>query len=210
MIEKILEQDERILWSGRPDRVAYSIGSISFYIFALIWGAIDLGFLLLFTRGFADGGGPPLLFAVPFFMLHMMPVWIALFGPIYRYLASGKVEYVMTNKRIYIQSGLIGTDINSLELYEVQQLSVDVGIVEKMRGVGTVLLTRGAQGSSGKNSGSSWKNKLLHIENPYDVYKLIQRVSLDVTTDYQFPNAYRPEENKGYQTQYNPGDRYGQ
>lgn len=205
MIERMLESDERILWRGTPDRLVYTIGSPSFYIFAFFWGVIDIFLITLMVTASKDGGGPPVGFVLPFFTLHLMPVWIAVFGPLYRFFACGKVEYLLTNKRIYIQSGLVGTDIRSLELYEVQNLAVDVGVIQKMRGVGTILLTKNAEGRSGGNA----KNKLLHIENPYEIYKLIQRVSLDVTTDYQFPNAYRPEENKGYQTKYNPEERYG-
>ncbi|MDO4789327.1 MAG: PH domain-containing protein [Johnsonella sp.] len=204
MIERMIEQDESVLWSGKPDKLIYSIGSPFFYIFALIWGAVDTGFIFLFMlAGEGAVEGPPTVFLIPFFILHMTPVWIAILGPIYRFFSSSKVEYLLTNKRIYIKSGLIGADIRSLELYEVQNLSVDVGLLEKMRGAGTILLTANAHNSS-RNSSSPWKNKLLHISDPYEVYKLIQRVSLDVTTDYQFPNAYRPEENRGYTTRYNP------
>lgn len=205
----MIEQDEKILWSGKPDKLIYSVGSPFFYIFALIWGIVDIGFITLFLLAGEGGGfdGPPKLILIPFFVVHMTPVWIAIIGPIYRFFASSKVEYLLTNKRIYIKSGLIGADIRSLELYEVQNLSVDVGLLEKMRGAGTVLLTANARNSS-RNGSSPWKNKLLHIKDPYEVYKLIQRVSLDVTTDYQFPNAYRPAENTGYATRYNPQEPY--
>lgn len=200
----MIEQNEKILWRGKPDKLIYSIGSPFFYIFAFIWGLVDIGFISLFLlAGEGSFDGPPKFFLLPFFMLHMTPVWIAIIGPIYRFFASSKVEYLLTDKRIYIKSGLIGADIRSLELYEVQNLSVDVGLLEKMRGTGTVLLTANANNGS-RNGSSPWKNKLLHIKDPYEVYKLIQRVSLDVTTDYQFPNAYRPGENTGYATRYNP------
>ena len=49
---------------------------------------------------------------------------------------------------------------------------------------------------------SSDANRFISIEDPYGVYKLLKKVSLDVTTDQAFPNAYRPKENTGYNTEY--------
>ena len=38
----------------------------------------------------------------------------------------------------------------------------------------------------------------------FEVYKLIQQTAVDITTDRQFPNQLRPEENPGYRTRYKP------
>ena len=34
------------------------------------------------------------------------------------------------------------------------------------------------------------------------VYKLVQKTVLDVQTDIEYPNAYRPDSNPGYNTRY--------
>ncbi|MDR1494346.1 MAG: hypothetical protein LBT05_16755 [Planctomycetaceae bacterium] len=45
------------------------------------------------------------------------------------------------------------------------------------------------------------------IENPYDVFRRIKEVSVDVKTDWNYPNANRPETNPGYQTKYTPKEK---
>ena len=47
-------------------------------------------------------------------------------------------------------------------------------------------------------------NALRFVEKPYEVYKQIQQTAMDITTDRQFPNQLRPQENPGYQTRYKP------
>ena len=43
---------------------------------------------------------------------------------------------------------------------------------------------------------------LANIEDPYEVFKLLKGVSMDVKTDIQYPNKLRPDENPGYNTKY--------
>lgn len=209
MIEQMIDSNEKILWRGQPDRLTYAIGSPGFLLFALIWGVFDLTFLSLFFKApfsSQEIGLPSQVnvFAFLFFLVHMSPVWAAIFGPIYRFFAWNVVEYVLTDKRIYMVSGLIGRDIQNVELYEITQLSVDVGWIEAIRQVGTVRLT---PDSGSPNSRSSVRGlRLSYIEDPYRIYKQIKQLSLDVTTDHQYPNAYRPEENPGYQTRYGRSD----
>ena len=42
------------------------------------------------------------------------------------------------------------------------------------------------------------------LEDPQDVYRMVQQVVLDIQTDIEYPNAYRPAENPGYNTNYRP------
>lgn len=205
MIEQMMDSNEKILWRGQPDRLTYTIGNPGYILFAFIWGIFDLTILSMFIKvpfQMQEFNEIPQisLFAVVFFIFHMMPVWGAIFGPIYRFFAWNVMEYVLTDKRIYMVSGLIGRDIQNVELYEITQLSVDVGWIEAIRQVGTVRLT---PDSGNSNTRSSVRGlRLSHIEDPYAVYKQIKQLSLDVTTDHQYPNAYRPAENPGYQTRY--------
>lgn len=43
---------------------------------------------------------------------------------------------------------------------------------------------------------------ILDVENPYEIYGKLQNIVLDIQTDIEFPNAYRPDENPGYNTKY--------
>lgn len=74
--------------------------------------------------------------------------------------------------------------------------------MENIKGLGTIILAYKGEGGNSSYSFKADNNKFISIEDPYDVYKLLKKVSLDVTTDQAYPNAYRPEENTGYNTKY--------
>lgn len=206
MLEKIIDQNERVMWQGKPGRLLYTIGNPIIYPFALLWLAFDLMFIMNLwsfggveeSSGFFGSGG----FMGLFFILHLLPVWIAVIGPIYRFFAWTRVEYAVTTRRIYLQSGLIGRDFKTVELYEVQNLSVNVGLLEKLQNRGTIRLIPDVSTGHGDNRTTQMGDRLKYIEKPYDVYNLIKRLAFDVTTDTRFPNAYRPGENPGYNTEY--------
>jgi len=205
MIRSMLDINERLVWEGKPDRVTYVIGQPFLYVFALIWGAFDSIFIVAFASG--EGFGSMGFFIVPFFLLHLAPVWIAIFGPIYRFINWNYIEYAITDKRIYIASGIIGRDIKLVEFAQVREPSVRVGLIEKLRNCGTIRLTPFSRtDNSGNNTLSMQAGALLHVSDPYGVFKRIKQMSLDIQTDISYPNAMRPEENPGYNTKYTPDD----
>lgn len=201
MIRSMLDIGEQLVWEGKPDRVTYVIGQPFFYLLALVWGAFDSIFIFAFASGEAFGSSMG-FFIIPFFLLHLMPVWIAIIGPVYRFINWKYIEYAITDKRIYIASGIIGRDIKLVEFSQVREPSVRVGIIEKLRNCGTVRLNPFSQPNSGNNMMSLQSGALLHISDPYEVFKRIKQMSLDIQTDISYPNAIRPDSNPGYNTKY--------
>lgn len=202
MIEQIKDINEQILWSGKPNKLVYIIGSPFFYLFALFWGGFDFLFIskiFSFNSSYDSSIGSVSPFLLLFFAIHLAPVWFAILGPVFRFFAWNNIEYAVTDKRVYLVSGIFGRDITSIEHREAQKLSVDVSPIENMFKIGSIYLTSYI---SGNNRSSTSRYTIKHIGNPYEVYNLIKRVSLDVYTDQQFPNMYRPDENKGYKTKY--------
>ena len=55
-------------------------------------------------------------------------------------------------------------------------------------------------GNTGNTANSNYV--MFDLENPYELYTKIQKTVLDIQTDIEFPNAYRPTENPGYTTNY--------
>ena len=47
---------------------------------------------------------------------------------------------------------------------------------------------------------------LYDISDPYFITNQLQKIINDIKTDISFPNAFRPEENKGFKTKYTPSD----
>ena len=43
---------------------------------------------------------------------------------------------------------------------------------------------------------------LNNIENPYFYLSKLQKITLDIKADIQYPNDLRPKENHGYNTEY--------
>lgn len=197
---QLLDEDEHTLWEGRPNAVLYIIGNPLVYVFAAIWLLFDLGFINAFQGASGQGAThvPPAI--TLFFLLHLAPVWYAIIGLVYRAVTWHKICYILTERRIYMSSGILGTDISSLELREINHLTVNVNPVENAMGLGTIRLTPDVTTGQGENARTHAGYRLRHIKDPYDTYRLIKRVSLDVSTDQQFPNAYRPKENPGYDT----------
>lgn len=207
MIETIIDRDETILWQDKPSKWLYAFGSFGFYIFALIWACFDGFMLYMFMQAgsFTSETGVPFgsSFAfIAFFIIHMTPVWIAIIAPIFRLIAWKNIEYALTDRRIYMVSGLFGKDIISLELRDIQHLTVNVNPFENMCQRGTIRLTPDVSTNRRNSSSTTRGYRLYSIANPYEVYNQIKRVALDVTTDQQYPNQYRPSENPGYHTKY--------
>jgi membrane protein YdbS with pleckstrin-like domain len=203
MIRDLLDSGETIRWEGKPDRLTYVIGAPIFYLVALIWLFFDLFFIFGMTQTGASDSSLA-LFLVPFFALHLMPVWLAFGGILYRLINWKYINYAITDKRIYIESGIIGRDIKLIEMADIREPAVQVGLIEKMRNCGSIRLTPFAQAVSGGNRSSAYRAALSHISDPYKVYKMITQMSRDIRTDFSYPNAMRPDENPGYNTQYRP------
>lgn len=181
------DHDENILWQGKPHRLLYTIGNPLIYPFALVWGLFDLMFMRQFNQVGAFAPQGMFAFSNLFILVHLAPVWYAIFTPIYRYFNWLRIQYALTDKRLYFTSGLIGLEVGSAELPEVRNLQVSVGVLEALFRRGTIRFGAGA---------------LRFIDNPYEVYKLIQQTALDVVSDREYPNALRPDTNPGYRTRY--------
>ena len=208
MIDKIIDDNENILWRGKPNAFLYIIGNPSIYLIALIWGLFDFFFISSFFREFSFMNGFFGEFSfmngffIIFFMFHLFPVWFAILMPIYRILNYGTIEYAITDKRVYISQGFFGRDVNNYEHRELTNLKVNVNFMENIKGLGTIILAYNGEEGNSSYSFKADNNKFISIEDPYGVYKLLKKVSLDVATDQAYPNAYRPEENTGYNTKY--------
>ena len=198
MIDKIIDDNENILWRGKPNAFLYIVGNPSIYLIAIIWGLFDFFFISSFFREFTFMHG----FFIIFFIIHLFPVWFAILMPIYRILNYGTIEYAITDKRVYISQGFFGRDVNNYEHRELTNLKVNVNFMENIKGLGTIILVYNGEEGNSSYSFKADNNKFISIEDPYGVYKLLKKVSLDVATDQAYPNAYRPEENTGYKTKY--------
>ena len=196
-ISAVLTAGESVIWSGKPKKGAFIINRImTMAPFAILWLCIDGALIFnLLSDGFG-GMGSMGIFMIGFFALHLMPVWIWLGNILSAKKVWDNTEYVLTNKRVIIQSGFVGMDYQSVFYSDINNVQLRVGLVDKILGVGDIYLDT-TQG----------KKTFLDIENAYVVYPMIQKTVVDIKTDVQYPNALRPDTNPGYTTQYDPNQQ---
>lgn len=190
--EAVKDSDEEILWTGKPNFTAFIVRGIPFLCIGLIWGAFDY-FFFIRNMGAEMAG-----FAVPFFALHLFPFWGSILNMIRLFLVHGNTCYAFSNKRIMMRSGFWGTDFKIIDYDKISDLEVNVNPIENMLGVGTI------QAFSGRvtDKGGRIYDKFIGIKKPYEIFKRLKEVSVDIKTDWNFPNAMRPETNPGYRTRY--------
>jgi uncharacterized membrane protein YdbT with pleckstrin-like domain len=197
-INKVLDGNEKVLWEGEPQFLPFVIsGSAVSLLVAIFLFILVVPFAGLIMYGKISGYN-----AFGYSSLLLLPhLWIGAFflvaAPLYQILSHRHTHYAVTDKRVIIQKGLIGRDFYMVDFDKIGSADVNVGIVDKVFGKNTgsirIISAGGARALS---------YTLRNIEDPYTVFKSFKKVSHDVKTDIQYPNAMRPEENKGYDTDY--------
>ncbi len=196
-IEESLNQDETIIWKGKPKKSSFILNSIlKFLPFALIWLIFD-GFMIGFICGFnSELPLPILIFLIFFFLFHLLPVWIWISNLITVNKRLKIEEYAFTEQRIIIKRGFIGANIISINYSSLTSVNLRIGLIERFCKVGDIYLV----------SSDNQKNVLEDISDPYFIYSKLQKIANDIKSDILYPNNLRPSENSGYKTSYK-GDK---
>lgn len=203
-LQKVLNANEKIIWEGKPNSFVYY--TVTFFQ-SLIGIVIGAGIVFSVAPGITGIGGPVSM---------VIGILFAIAGPMYRMLVYRFIHYVVTDKRIILQSGLIGRDFEFVDYDKIQNATVDVGILDKvlMQNTGTISIDANrmqtvtdsytdAQGRRHSSTGVRNVPFLLsHVTDPYSVFNLFKQVSFDVKADINYPNALRPAANAGYATNY--------
>lgn len=193
-VESILNDGETVLWKGKPKKSTFVLEKcLAMAPFALLWLLFDGGIITFISIQIAAGEFPTFLIPIMavFFLLHLMPVWIWLSQVLTASKRWKNTEYYVTDRRIIIKGGFIAANFVSVKYTEISHVSVHVGVLDKMTGVGDVVITSCIKGAN-----------IIDIQDPYKVFKLIDRAVVDIQADMQYPNALRPDENPGYNTSY--------
>ena len=190
----VLSAGEQILWSGKPQKKAFVVShSLTMLPIAIIWICFDLTAI---SSIFSSGGMQ--LFLLGFFALHLMPVWIWLGSMLTAPKRWRNTNYYVTNRRIIIQGGFLAVNEKSLFFKDIRSVQCKVGIFDKLFGTGTILFNSEMITNNNKATPPSFQ----YLQDASQIYTRIQRTVLDMQTDMEYPNAYRPDENPGYNTDY--------
>ena len=197
--QDIRNGNENVLWAGRPAYWPYIANGIPFLCVGLLWFSIDyFGFIRPMLLG--QGKVPRNFagFAIPFFMLHLTPFWLSILNMFRLAFVYKNTAFALTDKRLMFRAGFWGISYDSIDLDQITDLQVNIGPIEKMCNVGSVSVNAGRTNSKG----NILRQTFTAIQDPYDVYKEVKRVSLDIKSDLEYPNKLRPAENPGYNTAY--------
>lgn len=208
-LELMVGKNEKILWRGKPNKKCFLFESIfnPLLPFALIWGLIDLG--VLFGMGIASGGLT--FFLVPFFLLHLMPVWIYLGGVFLAVKKYKNTEYIITDKGIYVSGGTFSYTYEMKPFTDLSHINIHRGIFDQWLGVGDVVSVCSHNGYNSRDSHSDHGLTICDIADYREVFAMVKQLQTDIYADTQYPNDLRPAANHGYQTQYvNPMERGGE
>lgn len=191
-VEDILDKDESVLLRTKPNKKAYIFASfIRMFPFALIWAIIDGFALAMVFKYIKEIPTSVIWYLALFFLFHLTPIWIWLGGIIKAALEFKNIEYVFTEKRIIVRNGIIGIDFQNVYYSEIEDISLEVGILDRILKVGDIYIDSRKQSTC-----------LYDIANPYIILSKLQKITLDIKTDIHFPNDLRPGTNHGYKTKY--------
>lgn len=200
-LDKVLNEDEKVFWEGRPRFLPFFFSSIIVSLFGLIFVWVGLPSFLANAK---TGNPFSILTAFPFWIGILITVGI----PLYTALVYKYVYYVITDKRVIIQGGLIGRDFEMVDFDQITNADVKMGILDKLfgRSSGSILISTAGTLTYTREGPMQKPYTLRHIKDPYEVFKFFKKVSYDVKTDIQFPNKYRSNDNPGYKSDYIPGN----
>ena len=197
-LKAIVGPNEKILYEGKPNKKCYIFESIfnPLLPFALLWAIVDLG--ILGSAFFAQDSSNMLIFLIPFMLLHLMPVWIYLGGILFTVRRYKNTAYIVTDRAIYISGGVFTRNINVKPFAELSHINLHRGVFDQKFNVGDIIATTNQLTRNGKRATIS----ISSVSNYVDIYNLVKKLQTDIYTDVMYPNAKRPSENPGYNTEY--------
>ena len=199
-LKRLIGEGEKIFYEGKPSKKCFIFESIfnPMMPFAILWGLIDSTFIgaTLFA-GSGEGGGF-LLFIIPFFLLHLMPVWLYLGGVVLSFRRYRNTYYIVTDKGIYISGGAFTKTFNQKPFAELSHVDLHRGIFDQIFNVGDVITTSSNFTVDSRTAALAINS----IDNYVEVYNIVKKLQQDIYTDVMYPNDKRPAENHGYNTEY--------
>lgn len=164
-----LSPGEQLIWAGKPKTGIRFKGSDAILIpFSIVW----LGFALFWEFGVASINAPFFfkIFGIPFILVGIYFVVGRFFVDSMR---RQNTTYGITSTRVIIKSGLFNSQMKSLQL---QTLS-DITVTQHVDNSGTIQLGPSGYGHTGMHGSNHVVNypapALEFIENPNHVYSII-------------------------------------
>ena len=181
-LKKILDNDEMVLESFKPNRKRFILINILFsgILFWLIsallfvFGILGLTNVIAWTN---EDGSRDLIGPLMLTIMGGIPVIIFIMNIVSVIVRYRRTIYVVTNKRVIVRSGFIGVDYKSLELKNILSIDVRVDFLDKLvkPNTGSIMFGSAINNyNNGNNSKPTGQYSFSHIDNPYEVYKRVK------------------------------------
>ena len=192
--DSVKDDDEEILWTEKPKFIPYAISGLAAGFGIIIFVAISY----IMVKNAKDGEG---LSGNSFLLFTAIPVVFFLWTFLQKLFSYSNTSYALTNKRVMVRTGFVGTDFKSIDYDKISDVEVTVNAIERAFNVGTIKFF---SGRTQTDDGVTTKlyDRWEAIPNVYGIFKKVKQVSVDIKTDYNYPNALRPKANPGYNTKY--------
>lgn len=122
----ILDPNEQVLWSVKPDKKAFMLPAFGGIPIALFFLGISAAWLVVGASVLES----PLVVAIP------AAIFLILVPPLWQYRKMPKAEYMITNQRLIIKSGVTEQDVWFTDLDNIKDTIVKIGLVDKILGTG--------------------------------------------------------------------------
>lgn len=210
----ILDTNEKILWQGKPQVGLFFLKTLA---------TVPVGLFLLYLSTFVMTAffptfhsnqlysqnvlAPQSTFFMFFPLIILLPFFgftiLFLFNPLLQMMLYRHLLYLITDKRIIIQSGLIGVDFKIIDFDQIHSIDIKVGLLDKLFGhnSGSVYIDAGQMVVAAHGIAPAF-TCFYSISNPYKIGSVLKQGVFDIKTDISYPNAYRPPSNQGYETEY--------
>jgi membrane protein YdbS with pleckstrin-like domain len=195
--ESVKDTDERIIWIGKPKFIPYLFSGLGTSIYMIAFGII---WLVLNSKSNPIGNEENPTFNY-FWLFGLIPLAQGIFVFVKKLVSFPNTAYGYSNKRVMMRTGFIGTDFKVIDYDKISDIEVTVNAIERIYNVGTIRFFSGRTQTS-ENNTTKLYDSWMAIEKPYEIFKLVKQTSVDIKTEFNYPNALRPETNPGYKTKY--------
>jgi len=145
-LQAMLGEREQILWYGRPNKKCFLLEAVfnPFLFIAVLWGAIDFAFIggILSSAHKTPENSNFLWIMIPFFALHLMPVWIYLAGVFLSFRNYKNTHFIITEKGIYTSGGFFSVCFEHKSFGEIKDIQFRQGFFDQRLGVGDVVIEK--------------------------------------------------------------------
>lgn len=165
-LRRVTGDDEELDWRTKPKKSA-------FYAVNLV----KIGVAFIFFASFAAGiffTVSSLIFGQRVGMVVgslLMLVVVGIFGWLVYHMYQ-LAEYAVTSQRLIQFGGVIGRDYSTVRWEDVQDFEVDVGIIDKIFGTGTINARPAGAAAPGSTGGQGIHFK--YVANPYEVLQWLE------------------------------------